>query len=82
MNAYHNMWEVPPTIVMMNSESMPGGGAALQAKIWNIARPLMEEWTGQELSPVSLYGIRLYHNGSILAPHVDRMPLVISAISK
>ena len=34
------------------------------------------------LSPVSLYGVRLYHNGSILAPHVDRMPLVTSCISK
>ena len=34
------------------------------------------------LSPVSLYGVRLYHNNSILAPHVDRMPLVTSCISK
>jgi prolyl 4-hydroxylase len=82
INTYHNMWEVPPSIVMMNDENVPGGGSALQSKIWNIARPLMEEWTGQELSPVSLYGIRIYHNKSILAPHVDRMPLVISAISK
>lgn len=82
LNVYHNMWEAPPTIVMMNEKKNRGGGAALQTKIWNIARPLMEEWTGQELSPVSLYGIRLYHNNSILAPHVDRMPLITSAISK
>ena len=28
----------------------------------------------------SVYGIRVYHNQSILAPHVDRLPLVSSAI--
>ena len=30
--------------------------------------------------PVSTYGIRLYHNNSILTPHVDRFPLVTSVI--
>ena len=43
-------------------------------------KAVLEAWTGQTLSPVSLYGIRLYHNGSILSPHVDRMPLVTSCI--
>jgi len=33
-----------------------------------------------ELIPASLYGIRIYREKSILAPHVDRLPLVISAI--
>jgi len=32
------------------------------------------------LSPTSLYGIRVYHQNAILAPHVDRLPLVTSAI--
>jgi prolyl 4-hydroxylase len=82
INTYHNMWEAPTTIVHLNQRKNPGGGGNLQSKIWASAGPLMEQWTGQELAPVSLYGIRLYHNGSILAPHVDRMPLVISAISK
>lgn len=27
-----------------------------------------------------MYGIRIYNNNSILAPHVDRMPLVTSCI--
>jgi prolyl 4-hydroxylase len=48
----------------------------------NAAKPIMEEWTGQELMAVSLFGIRTYHRGSILTPHVDRLPLVASAISK
>lgn len=38
------------------------------------------EWTGQELTECSLYGIRIYPEGSVLATHVDRLPLVSSAI--
>merc|ERR1719203_895398 len=33
-----------------------------------------------ELRLTSLYGIRLYTEGSVLSPHVDRLPLVSSAI--
>merc|ERR1711983_758200 len=40
----------------------------------------MEEWTGEELTQCSLYGIRVYPEGAILATHVDRLPLVSSAI--
>jgi prolyl 4-hydroxylase len=73
------MWDAPPTIFFVNKEEF-GGSLELQNKIFQKSRVLMEEWTGQQLSPVSLYGVRVYHNGSILAPHVDRAPLVISAI--
>jgi prolyl 4-hydroxylase len=40
----------------------------------------LSEWTDQELTQCSLYGIRIYKEGAILAPHVDRLPLVSSAI--
>ena len=40
----------------------------------------LEQWTGKELKRTSVYGIRVYQRGSILAPHVDRLPLVSSAI--
>lgn len=33
-----------------------------------------------KLTPASLYGIRMYTEGAVLAPHVDRLPLVTSAI--
>ena len=33
-----------------------------------------------KLEPSSLYGIRVYTEGAILAPHVDRLPLVSSCI--
>ena len=79
-NVYHNTWDSPPTIVHLNKEEFAGGGPELQKQIWDMVQPVLEEWTGHYLSPVSLYGIRLYHNNSILAPHVDRMPLVTSAI--
>eukprot|EP00980_Cylindrotheca_fusiformis_P001760 scaffold405_cov132-Cylindrotheca_fusiformis.AAC.12 len=80
LNTYHNIWDAPPTICLLNRRENSGGGPHLQATLFGEAEKVLEEWTGQELSPVSLYGVRLYHNGSILAPHVDRMPLVTSAI--
>jgi hypothetical protein len=80
VNTFHNTWDAPPTIAHVN-QVRSGGSNELQALIWKEAQPILEEWTGQYLSPVSLYGIRSYHNGSILSPHVDRMPLVTSAIS-
>jgi hypothetical protein len=82
INTYHNLWDAPPTICHLNQRENSGGGPHLQAILFGQAKRVLEDWTGQELAPVSLYGIRLYHNGSILAPHVDRMPLIISAISK
>jgi len=72
-NVYHNAWETPPTIIRLDGSSLP-------SEIEKKMKPILERWTGQRLSPVSTYGIRLYHNKSILAPHVDRMPLVTSAI--
>jgi prolyl 4-hydroxylase len=55
-------------------------GYRLKQKIWNMAKETIQEWTGEELTQCSLYGIRIYHEGAVLATHVDRMPLVSSAI--
>ena len=41
---------------------------------------LVQEWVGEELTQCSLYGIRVYTEGAVLATHVDRLPLVSSAI--
>lgn len=40
----------------------------------------VEKWSGVPLTPVAMYGIRVYRKDSILVPHVDRLPLVLSAI--
>jgi prolyl 4-hydroxylase len=56
------------------------GGPELKPRIWDEVKTSLEEWTGMDVTPTSLYGIRVYKEGSMLAPHVDRMPLVTSAI--
>ena len=52
----------------------------MKKAIWEAARETISEWTGQELTESSLYGIRIYEEGSVLMSHVDRLPLVSSAI--
>lgn len=79
INTYHNMWGSPPTIVNIQTPKS-GGNAQLSNDVWEAARHTLEEWTGMHLSPCSIWGIRIYHNNSILTPHVDRNPLVTSAI--
>jgi prolyl 4-hydroxylase len=56
------------------------GGSKLKQKIWDAAKETISDWNGQELTQCSLYGVRVYYEGSVLAPHVDRLPLVSSAI--
>jgi prolyl 4-hydroxylase len=67
-------------MVSVDDESLTGGGPDLQQKIWDMAKKTVEEWTGQKLTPTSVYGIRSYKDGAILAPHVDRLPLISSMI--
>ena len=52
----------------------------MKQHIWNAARDTIEAWTGYRQAECSLYGIRIYREGAMLAPHVDRLPLVSSAI--
>lgn len=79
-NIYTNNWESKSDMISVEDSSLRGGGGALKKKIWDSANTVISEWTGQELTPTSLYGIRVYKDGAILAPHVDRLPLVSSAI--
>ncbi|KAL7556635.1 hypothetical protein ACA910_014166 [Epithemia clementina (nom. ined.)] len=78
--AFQNTWQVSTSLLKTEHDHLMGGGWNLSAAVWNAARDLLEEWTGQTLAGSSVYGIRLYHNQSILTPHVDRLPLVSSAI--
>ena len=75
-----NNWISESTFVSVEDSKLRGGGYALKQKLWNEAHDVISEWTGQELTQCSLYGIRIYHEGAILATHVDRLPLVSSAI--
>ena len=67
-------------MVSVEDKSLRGGGYKLKKAIWGAARDTIQEWTGEELTECSLYGIRVYKEGAILASHVDRLPLVSSAI--
>ena len=73
-NIYVNHWESPTYMAAVDS------GFHLKDKIWDAVKPTIEEWTGMEQKPVSQYGIRIYTEGAVLAPHVDRLPLVSSCI--
>merc|ERR1719396_122596 len=79
-NTYTNHWVAPTYMVSVEDTRLRGAGSNIKRKIWNAARDTLQEWTGEELTECSLYGIRVYTEGSILATHVDRMPLVSSAI--
>ena len=79
-NIYVNHWESPTYMVNVEDGSLRGGGSNLKDEIWDAAKSTIEQWTGMELKPTSMYGIRVYTDGAILNPHVDRLPLVSSAI--
>eukprot|EP00934_Nitzschia_sp_Nitz4_P003980 Nitzschia sp. Nitz4//scaffold1_size375055//147626//149253//NITZ4_000259-RA/size375055-augustus-gene-0.715-mRNA-1//-1//CDS//3329540994//3970//frame0 len=79
-NSYMNHWDTPTKLVPVDDTRLRGAGEELKRSIWAESSAILEEWTQQELQPASLYGIRIYGKGSVMLPHVDRLPLVISAI--
>jgi prolyl 4-hydroxylase len=79
-NSYVNHWDSPTTLVSVDDKGLRGSGERLKEHIWAAASAVLEEWTQVELQPCSLYGIRVYHEGAIMMPHVDRLPLVASAV--
>ena len=62
-----NHWEAPVKFISLEDEELIGGGEELKEAVWDGMKPILEEWTGQELHPTSLYGIRAYTEGSVLA---------------
>ena len=79
-NSYINHWSSPTTLISVDDTGLRGSGAKLKEHIWAAASATMEEWTNQEVQPCSLYGIRVYKEGAVMLPHVDRLPLVASAV--
>jgi prolyl 4-hydroxylase len=78
-NTYVNHWVVPTSMVSFENPQI-NDGYAIKQKLWDSVKPIIEEWTGHKLQESSLYGIRVYKNESVLATHVDRLPLVSSCI--
>jgi len=75
-NTYVNHWYRPTHITTINVDRN------LTQLIWDESQKHMQEWIprAELFTRSDIYGIRIYRNGHILAPHVDRDPLVSSAI--
>ena len=78
-NTHTNHWASPTKMLPLDS--------AHRKAVWDAARAALEAWiaaegggAAPELSPSSLYGVRVHRAGAVLAPHVDRTPLVLSAL--
>jgi len=79
-NIFVNYWDVPSTMIDVHDAKFEGGGGHLVDQIHDSMKDIIQEWTGQNIIPSSLYGVRVYKEGAVLAPHVDRNPLISSAI--
>lgn len=79
-NTYVNNWKSATKMVSLEDGRFQPEGRLTKQAIWDGLKPVLEAWTGQRLKPTSLYGIRIYGEDAILAPHLDRLPLVSSAI--
>jgi hypothetical protein len=58
-----NHWDDPAYLVTLENRSHTGQDVDLKQEIWDYAKEVIEQWTGMELRPVSLYGIRVYTDG-------------------
>jgi len=79
-NSYTNHWDSPNLMLSHDNDTLIGGGVDLTDKIYFAAENIIQDWTSKDLVTSSVYGIRIYEEGAILATHVDRLPLVSSAI--
>jgi len=79
-STYLNHWESMPWALPVDNITLLGGGYELTQLIWDGLLQIISEWTGQELQHASMYGIRIYRTNAVLATHVDRNPLISSAI--
>jgi hypothetical protein len=65
-NTIVNTWESPSEMISFENSAFRGGFAVKQ-QIWDLIQPVVEEWVGRKVVPTSLYGIRIYSDGSILS---------------
>jgi prolyl 4-hydroxylase len=61
-----NSWESKSYMISFEDPELKGG-LALKQQIWNAMKPVIEEWVGHKLEPTSLYGVRVYTEGAVLA---------------
>ena len=75
-NTYVNHWISPTAMIPLPKQ--------LKTTVITTLEPIVKQWISQkspnQIKVSSIYGIRIYKNNSILAPHVDRIPLISSVI--
>jgi len=79
-DTFTNYWDTRSVLLNLHDPTLKGGGSQIVNAIYKSLKPIIQEWTGQNLIPSSLYGIREYREESVLSPHVDRNPLINSCI--
>jgi hypothetical protein len=70
-----NHWDTWTKLLSLNGGSTTSSSRMRskdQQIILEYVQNILEKWTGVPLIPTSMHGIRVYQNGSILTPHVDR----------
>ena len=75
VHSYQNSWDAASTMIPIQKYDEP-----LKVEIFDTTEDILQEWTGQRLAPSAFWGIRVYHNKSILAPHVDIPARILSVI--
>jgi len=80
-NVYTNHWKAPTQTLSVDAAAAtaasgdgrrPGLSLASRRKLVQEVQAVLEQWCAVPLVPTSVYGIRVYTHGSVLAPHVDR----------
>ena len=61
-----NFWDAPAYMVSFEDDNIPEG-RSVKVQVWEGIRSIVEEWVGRAVYETSLYGVRKYTNGSILA---------------
>lgn len=51
-----NHWEYPTYMTSVEDRSLRGAGIELKNAIWDAAKETIEQWTGMEQKPISMYG--------------------------
>ena len=76
-----NHWKAPSQVLLLHDpdhddhdhdDDSYGLTTAQRQLLLRQVQSVLETWTGVSLIPTFLYGIRIYREGNILAPHVDR----------
>ena len=63
---YVNTWDSPSYMISLEDRSLRGG-LVVKDQVWSGVKSVIEEWTGKEITPTSMYGIRIYRDKAILA---------------